>query len=312
MRVPIPPLSAHVLVALWAMAALHAQITSNPIPAPVEKRGLAVEIRDVVRLPDTRGLAAADRRRQPGRLGAGELRAGCARRPAVRQRLARAAVPARRRRAAVGLRRRRGDLPARRLQPPRERLHRFRFPSRSSRRTGCSTRFTPNGRRGTRRRRTSSRRGSAAADVTYHNVITEWRATSPAANTFAGSRRELLRVAHIVETLTHPMGNVEFNPTAKPGSAGLRPALHQRQRSRVQQRRRTAQPQSAPDAAARFRDHGDSADRSAQSFGDAGGPRGSATTRFRRRTYSPRTASRTRSARSTPTGSATRTACRGT
>jgi len=54
--------------------------------------------------------------------------------------------------------------------------------------------------------------------VTYHNVITEWRATSPGAATFAGSRRELLRVAHIVQTLTHPMGNVEFNPTAKPGS----------------------------------------------------------------------------------------------
>ena len=36
--------------------------------------------------------------------------------------------------------------------------------------------------------------GFTAADVTYHNVITEWRATSPGANTFAGSRRELLRV----------------------------------------------------------------------------------------------------------------------
>ena len=56
MRVPIPPVPALIVVALWAMAALHAQITSNPIPEPVEKRGLAVEIRDVVRLPDTRGL----------------------------------------------------------------------------------------------------------------------------------------------------------------------------------------------------------------------------------------------------------------
>ena len=35
-------------------------ITSNPIPAPITKRGLTVEIRDVVRLPDTRGLRPAD------------------------------------------------------------------------------------------------------------------------------------------------------------------------------------------------------------------------------------------------------------
>jgi len=54
--------------------------------------------------------------------------------------------------------------------------------------------------------------------VTHHNVITEWHATNPAANTFAGTRRELLRVAHIVNNLTHPMGAVEFNPTARPGS----------------------------------------------------------------------------------------------
>ena len=39
---------------------LVAQITSNPIPAPVEKRGLAVEIKDLVRLPDTRGLRPAN------------------------------------------------------------------------------------------------------------------------------------------------------------------------------------------------------------------------------------------------------------
>src|SRR5688572_30285632 len=37
-----------------------AQITSNPIAAPVVKRGLNVQIRDVTRLPDTRGLRPAD------------------------------------------------------------------------------------------------------------------------------------------------------------------------------------------------------------------------------------------------------------
>ena len=36
--------------------------------------------------------------------------------------------------------------------------------------------------------------------------------------TFEGTRRELLRVAHIVANLTHPFGAVEFNPTSKPGS----------------------------------------------------------------------------------------------
>jgi hypothetical protein len=60
--------------------------------------------------------------------------------------------------------------------------------------------------------------GYTRADVTYHNVITEWHATDPAANTFQGTRRELLRVAHVVMNLTHPFGYVGFNPTAKPGS----------------------------------------------------------------------------------------------
>jgi hypothetical protein len=59
--------------------------------------------------------------------------------------------------------------------------------------------------------------GYALKDVTYHNVITEWRATNPAAARFEGTRRELLRAAHVVANLTHPMGAVDFNPTAKPG-----------------------------------------------------------------------------------------------
>jgi len=53
--------------------------------------------------------------------------------------------------------------------------------------------------------------------VTYHNVITEWHTTNPAANTFVGTRREILREAHVVANLTHPMGAVEFNPAAKRG-----------------------------------------------------------------------------------------------
>ena len=48
------------LVAIVAAGSGAAQITGNPIPAPVEKRGLAVEIADLVRLPDTRGIRPAD------------------------------------------------------------------------------------------------------------------------------------------------------------------------------------------------------------------------------------------------------------
>src|SRR5215510_5028094 len=46
--------------AIWSAGAIEAQITSNPIPTPIVKRGLAVEIKDLVRLPDTRGIRPAD------------------------------------------------------------------------------------------------------------------------------------------------------------------------------------------------------------------------------------------------------------
>ena len=88
--------------------------------------------------------------------------------------------------------------------------------TRNLRRTGCSIPCTPNARWEPPRRRTHS--PDSPADVTHHNIITEWRATNPAASTFEGTRRELLRVAHVVQNLTHPFGHVEFNPTAKPGT----------------------------------------------------------------------------------------------
>jgi hypothetical protein len=59
--------------------------------------------------------------------------------------------------------------------------------------------------------------GYGAADVNHHNVITEWRATDPAATSFTGSRRELLRVGQVVTNLAHPFGYVGFNPTSRPG-----------------------------------------------------------------------------------------------
>jgi len=60
--------------------------------------------------------------------------------------------------------------------------------------------------------------GFGPSDVTYHNVLTEWHATDPKASTFSGTRRELLRYAHVVQFSSHPLGAVEFNPTARPGS----------------------------------------------------------------------------------------------
>ena len=54
------PLIVVPLLAIWTAGASDAQITSNPIPAPIEKKGLAVEIKDLVRLPDTRGIRPAD------------------------------------------------------------------------------------------------------------------------------------------------------------------------------------------------------------------------------------------------------------
>jgi len=61
--------------------------------------------------------------------------------------------------------------------------------------------------------------GYGPADVTHHNVITEWRASDPGAATFSGTRRELLRVAHVVANMSHPIGYVGFNPTAEPGDS---------------------------------------------------------------------------------------------
>ena len=59
MRTRITPAIALSLT-FWTATRIQGQITSNPIPGRIEKRGLAVEIRDVVRLPHTRGIRPAD------------------------------------------------------------------------------------------------------------------------------------------------------------------------------------------------------------------------------------------------------------
>jgi hypothetical protein len=203
-------------LALAPLAANHAQIT-DPLPMSVEKRGLMVEIRDVVRLPETRGLRPPDQDVTP---------AGWARVSYVR------------------------DLPDGRRFANDSRGFLYRldgsnapalyadvaaaFPLANYNRLESGfigfdfhPEFATNGLFYT----VHSERGPGnpavpdfvppgftAADATYHNVITEWHASNPAANTFSGTRRELLRAAHIVTNLTHPIGHVGFNPTARPGS----------------------------------------------------------------------------------------------
>src|SRR5262245_5476584 len=50
------PFSIFPVLMIWTAGAADAPITSNPIPEPIVKRGLAVEVKDLVRLPDTHDL----------------------------------------------------------------------------------------------------------------------------------------------------------------------------------------------------------------------------------------------------------------
>jgi len=220
MRTPLP-LVTLLFLALSAGAAIDAQIgnpiTSNPIPAPITKRGLTVEIRDVVRLPDTRGLRPAAEDVVP---------AGWARVSYVRD------LPDGRRFANDS----RGLLYLldRNNQPSVYANVGAAFPFAVYNRLESGfigfdfhPEFARNGLfytvHGERAMGNPAMPdfippGFTRADVTYHNVITEWHAANPAANTFVGTRRELLRVAHVVSNLTHPFGHLEFNPTSKPGA----------------------------------------------------------------------------------------------
>ena len=210
------PLVVVILLAIWTTSAMYAQI-GNPILAPVEKRGLMVEVSDVVRLPDTRGLRPADQDVVPagwarvsyvrdlpdGRRFANDSRGFLylldrANQPSVYANVG-AAFP-----LAVYNRLESGFIGFD-FHPEFARNGLF-YTVHAER--AMDNPATPN----------FIPPGFTPADVTYHNIITEWRAANPAANTFEGGRRELLRVAHIVANLTHPMGHLEFNPTANPGS----------------------------------------------------------------------------------------------
>ncbi len=205
---------------IWITSAVQAQvnapITANPIPAPIVKRGLAVEVREFVRLPDTRGMRPADQDVSPsgwarisyvrdlpdGRRFVNDSRGllyviGTDKEPRVYANVA-AVFP-----HAVYNRLESGFVG-------------FVFHPDFAR-NGLL--YTVHGERAAGNPKTPDfiPPGFAPKDVTYHNIITEWHATNPAANVFEGTRRELLREAHVVNNLTHPMGAVEFNPTAKPG-----------------------------------------------------------------------------------------------
>ena len=203
-----------VLLAVWTAGTIHAQIT-DPIPAPVEKRGLMVEISDVVRLPDTRALRPQD-----------VSPAGWARPSFVRD------LPDGRRFANDS----RGLLYLLdgNNQPSVYANVGEAFPLGFYNRLESGfigfdfhPEFEQNGLWYTvHAERAMGNPGTpdfippgfTQTDVTYHNIFTEWRATDPAANTFEGTRRELFRVAHVVSNLTHPFGYVGFNPTSRPGA----------------------------------------------------------------------------------------------
>ncbi|MEV4545504.1 PQQ-dependent sugar dehydrogenase [Micromonospora echinaurantiaca] len=53
----------------------------------------------------------------------------------------------------------------------------------------------------------------AQSNTLFHGVITEWTATDPTADTFAGSRREILRIGFGGQI--HGVQEINFNPTAK-------------------------------------------------------------------------------------------------
>jgi hypothetical protein len=205
-----------VLLATWGAQAIQAQITGNPVPVPIRKRGLAVQIRDLARLPDTRGTIPADQDVTPpgwarvsfvrdlpdGRRFANDSRGllylvGANNEPRLYANVA-AAFP-----RAVYNRLESGFIG-------------FAFHPEFARNGHF---YTVHAERGPGNPRTPDfiPPGFSPKDVTYHNIITEWRATNPAAEVFEGTRRELLREAHVVANLTHPMGTAEFNPTAKPG-----------------------------------------------------------------------------------------------
>jgi hypothetical protein len=204
------------VLACSLVAVIQGQI-ADPIPAPLAKRGLAVQVRDVARLPDTRGLRPGTEDTSP---------TSWARISYVRD------LPDGRRFANDS----RGILYVldRNNQPTVYANLAQVFPRgfyRSLQSGFVGFEFHPdfarNGLFYTVHGETAMGNpatpdimppGFMPAAATYHTVLTEWHATNPAASTFAGTRREMLRAGHIVNNYFHPIGHLEFNPTSRPGA----------------------------------------------------------------------------------------------
>ena len=205
------------LIAVGAIA-VHAQITENPIPEPIAKRGLAIELKELTRLPDTRSMLGPGQDVNPagrarinvvreladGRRFVNDSRGmiyllGANNQPSVYLSITTLFPHAIYSRLASG-------LIGFDFHPEFAKnglfytVHGERAPG-----NPATPHFVPP--------------GYTQPDITHHNVISEWHTDDPSSPTFKGTRRELLRIAHIVQNLSHPVSTVEFNPTARPGSA---------------------------------------------------------------------------------------------
>jgi len=213
MRRSSPFLAAALLAAAMAAPA-YAQV-ADPLP-PVEKKGLEVQIRDVVRLPRTRGMLHVDQDTDP---------AGYARVSSVRE-APDGRLFANDQRGFLYLLHG-GDTPTVYADVgaafPRTIFNRlqvgfiaFAFHPEFAE-NGLF--YTVHGEYAFANPRTPDfiPPGFTLSDVTHHNVVTEWRANDPSADRFEGTRRELLRVAHVTSNMSHPIGFVGFDPTLEPG-----------------------------------------------------------------------------------------------
>lgn len=205
-----------VTMALWAAGALYAQV-KDPIPGQPPKKGLSAEIKDVVRLPDSRP-------RKPG-TEEPRLEEGWARISFIRD------SPDGRRfvndsRGSLFILDRSNKLalytnvatafPLIYLGSLESGFISFEFHPEFAKNGLFYTLHTESG-PGNPKAPNFIPPGFTRANVTYEMVVTEWHTAKPAAGTFEGTRRELLRVGQVTELHRHPIGDMQFNPTSKPG-----------------------------------------------------------------------------------------------
>ena len=206
--------------------------------------------------------------RVAGRLGSGQLRAGSSRRPPLRQRLARFPVPDRLEQSDPRVCECRRGVSECGLQPAGERIHRVclssgvraKWPVLHGAR-GAWAGQSEDARLHPARVRVEGRdlpqhHHGVARDESGRQRLCGHQTRAPA----RGPRGRQPDASH---------GRGGVQPDVEARRCGLRPALHQRQRSRIQQWRRTEREQSASDPASRFAHDRHPAHRSTQSVGHA-------------------------------------------